>query len=269
MDIDFRKIMLILKKDWSQLRQQRGLVLSAIFLPVVLTIVPLAVIVGLGQAPPDSFHGIDQLLNITQFYPSLQGRPIQEILQAAVGQPISTIMLLLPVILPSIIASYSIVGEKVGGTLEPLLATPITSLELLLAKILTAFIPAVGLTWLFGVFFVIALFFLTLSSAVFTAIISPSWLILFLLCGPLLSLTTVAATVAASSKANDPRTAQQISAVVILPVFLVLGGQISGLLILNPVFSLLVALVLALLAAVATWIATRLFSRETILTRWS
>ncbi|MGA7730790.1 MAG: ABC transporter permease subunit [Chloroflexia bacterium] len=269
MQVDVQKIRLILRKEWLQIRQQRGLLLSALFLPILFTVLPLGVTFAMGLAPPDSVNEIKQLLDLVKLNPALAGLSQQELLQAAIGQPISVILLILPVLLPSIIASYSVVGEKVSGTLEPVLATPVTTLELLLAKILTAFLPAVGITWVCGALYVIGMIFVTLSHGVFVAIISVSWFLLFLLCGPLLALTAVAATVAASSRANDPRTAQEISAIVILPVMLVLVGQFTGLLVLSPIFSLLLALVLAVIAAIVTWVATRLFDREAILTRWS
>lgn len=269
MSLDFNKIKLILKKEFMQLKQQRGLVLSTILLPLLFTVIPIVGIFVIGRVPPDDLNGIDQLLDIAKFNPTLANLSIQEILQAMLGQPLSGMMLIVPVILPSVIASYSIVGEKVSGTLEPLLATPVTTLELLVAKILTSLIPSVGITWFFGAVFLAILPFIAISHAVFVSIISPSWFILFLMCAPLLSVTTIAATVAASSRANDPRSAQQISAIVIIPVVLVIAGQFTGLLVLNPIFSLILALVLAVLAYIATWIALRLFGREAILTRWS
>ena len=267
--MDISKIKLILKKEWLQLKQQKGLVLTTFFLPLLFTVLPLAVIFAVGHFPTDDLDDLEALLDIARQNPTLAALSTPELLQAAMGTPLSGMLLLLPVILPSIIASYSIVGEKVSGTLEPLLATPITTFELLLAKILTALIPSVGVTWFFGLVYVIGLYFVTLSSAVFGAIINLSWLILIVLCAPLLSLAAIAATVAASSRANDPRTAQQISAIVIIPVVLVIAGQFAGLVVVSPVFSLILAFVLALLASIAIWVATRLFGREAILTRWS
>ena len=44
--------------------------------------------------------------------------------------------------LPVGIASYSIVGEKVEKSLEPLLATPVTDGEILLGKSIAAFLPS-------------------------------------------------------------------------------------------------------------------------------
>ena len=46
--------------------------------------------------------------------------------------------------LPTIIASYSFIGEKLEKSLEPLLATPTTDGELLFGKSLGAFIPCIG-----------------------------------------------------------------------------------------------------------------------------
>ena len=54
---------------------------------------------------------------------------------------------LIPAILPSIIASYSFVGEKIEKSLEPLLATPTTDGELLFGKSLAAFIPCMVVTY--------------------------------------------------------------------------------------------------------------------------
>lgn len=267
--MDASKIRLILKKEWTQLKQQRSLILSAVLLSLLFTVMPLVLIFAFGLTSKDDINGLDDLIKLAGLNPEFAGLSQEELLQAAFGQPMSTILLILPVLLPSVIASYSIVGEKVSGTLEPVLATPITTFEFLLAKILTALIPSVAITWFFGALFVVGAFFVTLSFKVFTAIISVSWLLLLLLCGPLLALTAIALTVAASSRANDPRSAQQISAIVIIPIVLLVAGQFTGLLILSPIFTLIVAALLALLAGAATWFATRIFARESILTRWS
>jgi hypothetical protein len=54
----------------------------------------------------------------------------------------------------------------------------------------------------------------------------------------------------------------------ILPFFAVFFGQAAGLQVLGPVFTLIVALLLAVLALVAIWLTAVFFQRETILTRW-
>ena len=166
------------------------------------------------------------------------------------------------------ISSYSIVGEKTSQTLEPLLATPVKTWELLTAKSLTAMIPAVVITWACGALFVLGMALTALSSRVLAAVVSPSWLLLFLVCSPLISLITVAITVAVSSRATDPRSAQQISALMIIPVIGLLLGQLSGIVILSPNLVLIAAVVLAVIAFLTMWLTISLFQREVILTRW-
>lgn len=269
MPMDTRKIRLIMWKEWLEIRQQRLLLLSMLFLPILFTILPLVLIFAMGQIPPDQLNGVEPLFAMAGENPALRGLSGQELVQALIGQPLSVMLFILPVLLTSIIASYSIVGEKVSRTLEPVLASPVTTLELLIGKMLSALIPVVLLTWFFGAIFLAGLTTVTLSMRVFAAIISPAWFLLILLCAPLLALISIAVTVAASSRANDPRTAQQISAVVILPVILIMVGQLAGLQVLSPIISLVVALVLAIIAAGVTWIASRIFMRESILTKWS
>ena len=70
------------------------------------------------------------------------------------------LFLVIPVTGAMALASHSVVGEKQARTLEPLLATPITTLELLVAKVLGALLPtlAVSLVGLALYFAGIALF---------------------------------------------------------------------------------------------------------------
>jgi ABC-2 type transport system permease protein len=117
--------------------------------------------------------------------------------------------------------------------------------------------------------FIVGMNLLAMSTRVFNAVVSPGWLISLALTTPLLGLITVALTVAVSSRVNDPRTAQQISVIMIIPVMLVFFGQATGLLILSPVLALVGAAVLGVIAVFTVWLAGRVFQRERILTRWS
>ena len=63
----------------------------------------------------------------------------------------------MPLMVPVTIAAYSIVGEKITRSLEPLLATPVTTTELLLGKGLAAALPGVGTAWAcYGIFLIFA-----------------------------------------------------------------------------------------------------------------
>jgi ABC-2 type transport system permease protein len=258
------KVLVILQKEWLEIKQQRSLLLTVLLPPLLLTLLPLGVAYALSQTPGNLKNGFPPTLTD----PALVGLSELELGQAIIGQQFSILFLLLPLIIPSVIAAYSVVGEKTNKTLEPLLATPLRTWELLLGKSLAALIPAVGITWLCGLIFIAGMARIAVSSRVLAAIISPGWLVLFGLCTPLLALIAIAAMVMVSSRVSDPRTAQQLTGVVIIPVMLFFFGQLSGVLVLNPALALGVAGVLVVFAALAIWLATRMFQREAILTRW-
>ncbi|MDQ6693011.1 MAG: ABC transporter permease subunit [Chloroflexota bacterium] len=261
------KIALILRKEWLELRQQRVLIITTIIPPLLFIILPILIAYVAGHTSPKGLDGrVNQIGNII---PAFQGLNIYELGQAVIGQQFGVLLLLLPTIIPSIIASYSIVGEKTSRTLEPLLATPVSTTELLVAKTLTAVIPAVAVTWFVALVYIVGMRMVAVSDRVFNIIVSPGWLIILLLGGPLLALLVVAATVAVSSKANDPRTAQQISAVVIVPVMGLFAGQVSGVIALSPLVSFIAVAILAALCVLAMFIVVKLFQRETILTKWT
>jgi ABC-2 type transport system permease protein len=260
-----KKSLVIVRREWLELGRQRGLVLGLSLMPMVLTLLPIIISYAV-QYMPESF---EQPLPFEKINPAFVGMTQVERQQTFIGQTFAVILLLIPLIVPSIIASYSIIGEKVARTLEPVLATPVTTGELLFGKCLAAGVPAVIITWICGTIFIAGLSLVTVSRAVFVAVVSPGWLIVLMLCVPLIVMIAVTAMVAISSRVNDPRTAQQLSAVGVIPVLSIVLGQLAGLLVLSPLFALAAAAILAVLALASINLAIRMFQRDVILTRWA
>ncbi len=178
------------------------------------------------------------------------------------------LFMLVPVAIPVTIAAYSIVGEKTTRSLEPLLATPISTIELLVGKCLAAVIPAILATYAaFGIF-ALGTWLIVANKMLLSALLDARWLIAIFLVGPLLALLAVVFSLMISSRVNDPRVAEQISMVIILPVLAGFFGQVAGLFVLNKQLISIVALVMLGLDAVMVYLATRVFQREQILTRW-
>ena len=259
------KILVILQKECLEIRQQRGLLFGVLLPPLLFTLIPLGIIYVSGvlvlsgsvPSPGTNFPG-----------PAFAGMTTIEQGQAMLGSQFSIFYVLLPVLVTSIIASYSIVGEKTSKTLEPLLATPVRTWELLLSKCLAALVPGLLVTWVSGTLFIIGTAVFAVSGRVFAAIVSPGWLVVFLLWTPLLGAVAIAAMLAISSRVNDPRSAQQLSVWIIVPFFAMFFGELAGLRVLGLAFTLSIAVVLLVLAVLAIWGASRLFQREVILTRW-
>ncbi len=143
------------------------------------------------------------------------------------------LFMMMPLIIPVAIAAYSIVGEKTTHCLEPLLATPITTAELLIGKSLAALIPGVLATWLsFGVF-VVGAYMLVQSPVLLRRILDPMWLIAVGIVGPLLALAGINVTIMVSSRVSDPRTAEQVSMMLVLPLLGLFFAQMAGVILIN------------------------------------
>jgi ABC-2 type transport system permease protein len=107
-------------------------------------------------------------------------------------------------IIPTILASYSLVGEKVEKSLEPLLASPITDSELLLGKGIGASIPSIGSLYIGSVVFMVLSDLVTHNTVGYYYF--PNWTIgiLLLILLPLMSVLSVEWSVIVSARATDP-----------------------------------------------------------------
>jgi ABC-2 type transport system permease protein len=120
-------------------------------------------------------------------------------------------------ILPTGIASYSLIGEKVEKSLEPLLATPLTDSEILMGKSLAAFIPAIASTYAGATVYMFLMDRITYSQLGY--LYYPNWTmgIILLALAPLACILSIGLNVLVSANVNDVRTAQQIGGLMFLP----------------------------------------------------
>jgi ABC-2 type transport system permease protein len=176
-------------------------------------------------------------------------------------------LLMIPMALPVYIAAYSIIGEKETRSLEPLLATPISTAELLVGKIVSAVTPAVVLAWLSFLITAGGMYFIA-SPVVFAFLVRPVWTFGMAIHTPLFALLSTSSGVIASSRLNDPRAAQQVTALFIVPVIALSLAVLMGRLYLSLELMVWATAVMVLVNVGVLWLAVRLFQREVILTRW-
>ena len=241
------RLQALIRKEWEEAFKNKMVLIGIVILPLFFlgfAVFMLLQAKGLpAEAPPEARF---ILLNQTMFY-----------------------FLLLPLIIPLSIAVYAVVGEKEQGTIEPLLATPLTDLEFFAGKVLAAALPGILLSWLFfGIFMGIAALLGLLAPEVLRVVLSPTWLMAISLLSPLVAVFTVTVSMLISSKVNDTRAAYQLSSFAVLPVVIPIFvyGLRSALLSLKMI-ALEAALVLVL-DILLLILAAKLFRREQILVRW-
>jgi ABC-2 type transport system permease protein len=119
-------------------------------------------------------------------------------------------MLLVPAIVPSTVAAYSVIGEREQGTLEPILITPILREEFLIGKALAVVMPTLVVAYtMFGIFLAIAALFA--HPGIESAIFSGSHIPVQVAFTPLLAGWSIWVGIAISARSSDVRVAQQLS----------------------------------------------------------
>lgn len=260
------RIWAIIRKEWSEVFKNRFVLFTVAFLPLTFTALPLGILYATrasGDIPGMAMSDMP-----SQFTALCEGLNGGECLQYFIVTQFMLLFMMIPIIIPITIASYSIVGEKTTRTLEPLLATPITTAELLAGKALAAAIPAIVATWLGFSIYAIGTKIIVGASAVAQKLVDPLWLTAIFVVGPLLAVAGVSIAVMISSRVNEPRVAEQISGVFVLPILALFVGQTTGFILINETFILWMAFGLVILDGALLFFATQLFQRETILTRW-
>ncbi len=262
--MNIQRIQTVIDKEWAEVFKNRLVLFTVAFLPILFTILPLGALYGTRSAGGLG-GGTDLPPQFLAMCGNLQGG---ECMQYFLLNEFLILFMMMPLIIPISIAAYSIVGEKTTRSLEPLLATPISTVELLVAKGLAATIPGVLATWIgFGVF-LLAAPLAGAGSNVIRQVLNPIWFLAIFVIGPLIAILSVNFAVLVSSRVTDPRVAEQVSAVIIVPLLAVLFGQIAGVIVLNVTFMLVAVAVLIIIDIGITALGARLFQRENILTKW-
>ena len=171
--------------------------------------------------------------------------------------------------LPANLASYSMVGEKVERSLEPLLATPASDGEILLGKALAALVPPLVVMWA-GMVALMALCDAA-TRGTLGYLYFPNWMAAVTVFGlaPLLGIMAVAFSVLMSARVSEVRTAQQLGALTAIPGVVLYIGLLSGAFSLDLASLAVMCGVFAAVDAGLALAARATFHREEILTRWA
>jgi ABC-2 type transport system permease protein len=265
------RVAALLAKEFADIRHHPGLFVPPLFTAAIAMVLPFVVALVIpavtGERLSDS-SDYQIALEMFRTQPITVGLDPEGAIQAWLFQQFLPLLVLGPVGASMSVAAYAVVGEKQARTLEPLLATPITTFELLSAKVLGALVPALALTIACFVLYAAAIGLLA-NPGVFRIMFAPRSLGVFFILGPLAALAALQLAVCVSSRVNDARTAQQIGVLVILPLAAALIAQLSGAMMLTMPIILAVAAVLAVANIALMGLGVRLFDREAILTRWT
>lgn len=266
--VDWHAVRAVIIKDLTAIKRSKAVVLPMLLLPAVMLLgLPIAIgIIAANSAPVhvDQFlsgvpaHLADPILNL----------PLREqSIVLVLGYLIAPLFLIVPLMVSAVLAADAFAGEKERRTLETLLHLPISDRDLYLSKLLSAFIPAVAISWIgFACYVVVGN-----ASAwpVMHRIFLPTklWMVIIFWLAPAVAAFGLGVMVRVSARARTSQEANQLGGTVILPLVILVVGQTSTLLLAQLWVTVVVG---AFIWAIALWLnvrGARRFTRDRLAAR--
>lgn len=172
--------------------------------------------------------------------------------------------LMIPLMVSSVSAATSFVGERERGTLETLILTPMSLQQIFRAKVLGCILLSAIITSIsfFAFSIVITVGDIILQMPFF---LNWNWLVLILFFAPAVTVFGVVFMVLVSAKSKSYIESVQTSGYIILPLLFLFLGEFTGLFLLNAIHFLIISAVIIALDAVIWGFAARSFQPEKLL----
>ncbi|MFC4122484.1 ABC transporter permease subunit [Nonomuraea zeae] len=269
--INRHRVQALMRKDWRELARNKQVIAPLVIVPLMFVVIIPAAVLLLGNNSAALTTTVAGLQGFLDNLPE-QALPAgyssgQLMVYAVIVYFMAPFFLLIPVIVASLTASSSFVGEKERGTIEGLLYTPLTDRELVLGKVLASVIPSVLLTW--ASFLVYTVLVNTLGAALMGGVFFPTWTwaIIILALAPLVAFLATCLIVAISGRSTTMQGAQGTVVLIVVPVLALIAGQATGLMLFDTLIAGVAAAALLVIdVAVFVTVAGR-FRREPIVTR--
>ena len=244
--MDFENSWNVVNKDFAIFRNKKSILYTLLIFPLVVGFGFTIIMFLIHNASPSPYATYISAFNGLLFW-----------------------FIILAAVIPTAVASYSVMGEKVEKTLEPLLATPLTDGEIILGKILSCFIPCILATYLGAVIFMVGIDIITFQQLGY--ILYPNWTaaVFLLIATPLACLFGTELNTLISIRVSDLRTAQSYGGVVYFPLLIVFILGEAGYITLDVKTILMFSVILIIVDIIIFYINKSLFQREEMITRFS
>lgn len=264
MSFRLTRALAVYRKDLLDLRKNRGLLWSMLALPLVIVVTPLGVVMAYVRNPTDpGLKAIALYYDLTVDLTNVARFLIDKVLADWF-----VIYLVMPVFVPILISSHAVAGEKEKRTLEPLLASPVTPLELVVGKSLASLVPSVLICTLAFVLLCVGVDLVAWPIAKELILPNRMWSFGVFVIAPLFAFFGNGVAVLISARVGDSRLAQQLAGLMVLPLVGLAAGQLGGWLKAGTGYYAIIGGIVLLLDVVIVVAARRLFDRERLMTRW-
>jgi ABC-type Na+ efflux pump permease subunit len=253
----------VMFKDMIAVRRSKAVVLPMLLVPTLLLVV-LPLVIGLAART----QGNVDVAGFLHTIPGNLAKPIvslpprERLVVLVLGYLLAPLFLIVPLMVSAVLAADAFAGEKERKTLEALLHLPIADRDLFVAKLATAFVPALAVSW--AGFILFAVTANTVAWPVMHRIFIPTklWLVVILWVAPAVAALGLGVMVRVSARARTSQEANQLGGAVILPLIFLAVGQSTGLLLVDLPIAIGVGALLWVIAIALTVRGARRFTRD-------
>jgi ABC-2 type transport system permease protein len=265
--LDWNAIRAVMRKDLTAVRRAKAVVIPMLAVPtLLLVIMPFAIGLGARSQSAD-LSSLLSSMPAGLAEPILALPPEEQLIVLVNGYLLAPLFLIVPLMVSAVLAADAFAGEKERRTMETLLHLPIENRDLFVAKLLSAFVPAVLVSWVgFVLFSIVAN---GVAWDVMGRIFVPTrlWLVMILWVAPAVAAFGLGVMVRVSVRARSTQEANQLGGAVVLPLIFLAVAQSTGLLLLDLPVAIAIGGVIWLLALVLIVRGARRFTRDDLASR--
>ncbi|MCG3217252.1 MAG: ABC transporter permease subunit [Candidatus Heimdallarchaeota archaeon] len=265
--MNWNRIWALVRKDIAEFVKSKYVLSAVIGMPLLFAIIfPLTAVLPIAQIDPSEFESeefggfIDNLFSNQVDNWDTLGAHAQTLIIMAYAMFVMVLML--PIIIPAVTASETIVGEKERKTMVAILASPMSESEIVLAKIISSLLPSSIGTILAAVGYAVItdiLIYPFIGQLLFPDLLSVIFVLIF---SPMFSIISVELMIMISTRVTSVRDAYQLGSLIVLPLIFLIAAEMFGFFF-NTYATLAGGLVLMLVIIAALFkLATSVFDRE-------
>lgn len=270
-----RSIWAIARKDLKEVMQNKIAWGPAIAIPLIFAILMPILFSVLPQVMPvddiqRELGDMDALLK--NLPPSIQtifeGLKLEQMFVLYMTAFIlAPLFLVMPLMFSSVVGADSFVGERERKTMEALLYSPATDMELFLGKVLAAVIPAISLSWLTYLVYIIVVNVASFDLFGYIWFPLPTWWPLMFWLTPAFAVLGVSATVMISARVKTFMEAYQLTGSLVVLVLALVVGQVTGVLFLGVGTVMIVGTLIWIVDSVLIYLSVRNFKRSSLIAK--
>lgn len=258
----------IVRRDLTVVARSRAVSIPLVVLPLIMfVLLPAALVLGADALVADPGEYAELLALMPPELLADLGDVEGPALIAVWGleYAFASLFLIVPLMTSAVIAADSFAGEKERKTLEALVYTPTTDMELYAGKLAGPWAASVAIGLVGFVAFALVANVLAAPLVGRPVVLTLRWALTILWLLPAVSALAVGALVIVSARVRGFQEAYQMGSLVVLPLVLLVVGQLAGVLYLGPLVMAIIGLVVWVVAAALLAAGYRGFRRERLL----